>query len=125
MTADPDAALDALLDRYEQPAHRGRLAQPPARSATATNPRCGDVVTMFAHVHGDVLAAVSFEGAGCTISQVAADVVAELAEGQPLGAVARLSLREVLAVLGPDLVRTRLDCAGLALRTLQEAIASA
>jgi nitrogen fixation protein NifU and related proteins len=115
-------AVELLLDRYEQPGHRGRLPEPPARSATATNPRCGDVVTMFAEVRGDRLAAVTFEGAGCTISQVAADVAAELAEGKSLDDVASLTVEQVLAVLGPDVVRTRLDCAGLGLRTLQQAI---
>jgi nitrogen fixation protein NifU and related proteins len=113
-----EAAIEVLLDRYEQPARRGRLPAP-ALSATATNPRCGDVVTMFADVQGEVVARVSFEGAGCTISLAAADLVAELAEGQSLEAVARLRPHDVL---DPSLVRTRIDCASLALRTLQQAI---
>jgi nitrogen fixation NifU-like protein len=114
-------AVDLLLDRYEQPLRRGRLPAP-ARSATATNPRCGDVVTMFAEVGGGRVTRVAFDGVGCTISQVAADVVAELAEGQSLSAAGSLRLDQVLGVLGPEVVRTRLDCASLALRTLQQAI---
>jgi nitrogen fixation NifU-like protein len=121
---DRQAALERLLERYEQPAHRGGLPVPPARSARDTNPRCGDVVTMFAVVEGEQLERVTFDGAGCTVSQVAADLVAELAEGQPVGQVEALQLEDVLAALGPDLVRTRLDCAGLALRTLQRALAA-
>ena len=113
-----EAAIELLLDRYEQPLRRGRLPSP-ARSATATNPRCGDVVTMFAEVRAGVLTRVTFEGAGCTISQAAADLVAELAEGQSLDAVARILPHDVLA---PSVVRTRVDCASLALRTLQQAI---
>ena len=115
-----EAAIELLLDRFEQPLRRGRLPEPPARSATATNPRCGDVVTMFAEVHGGRVTRVSFEGAGCTISQAAADLVAELAEGESVERVARMLPGEVL---GGEVVRTRLDCASLALRTLQQALA--
>jgi nitrogen fixation protein NifU and related proteins len=122
MTLDRQAAIELLLERYEQPGHRGTLPEPPARSATATNPRCGDVVTMFAEVRGDLLGRVSFEGAGCTVSQVAADLVAELAEGRSLATVASIQVGDVLALLGRDVVRTRIDCAGLALRTLQQAL---
>ena len=114
-----EAAIELLLDRFEQPLRRGRLPEP-AVSATAPNPRCGDVVTMFADVQGDVVTRVSFEGAGCTISQAAADLVAERAEGQSLEAVARMLPHDVLELSG---VRTRIDCASLALRTLQQAIA--
>jgi nitrogen fixation NifU-like protein len=121
MTADRQSAIELLLDRYEQPTHRGQLPEP-ARSASGTNPRCGDVVTMYAEVHGDALARVTFEGAGCTVSQAAADVVAELTEGQSLEVVARMQPDQVLNLLGRDVVRSRLDCAGLALRVLQQAI---
>ncbi len=110
--------MERLMDRYEQPAHRGRLPAP-AVSATALNPRCGDVVTMFAEVRGGVLGRVTFDGAGCTISQAAADLTAELAEGQSLDAVARMLPHDVLDL---SVVRTRVDCASLALRTLQQAI---
>jgi nitrogen fixation NifU-like protein len=87
-----------------------------------TNPRCGDVVTLFVDVHGEYLRHVTFEGSGCTVSQVAADVVAELAEGQAVSSVSALQLRDVLDVLGPELVQTRLDCAELALRALHQVL---
>ena len=75
---------------------------------------------MYARVQEGVLSRVSFEGSGCTISQAAADLLAEHAEGHSIDAVARLVLEDVL---GHDIVRTRVDCASLALRTLQQAIA--
>jgi nitrogen fixation NifU-like protein len=119
--AEREAAIELLLDRFEQPLRRGRLPEP-ARSATATNPRCGDVVTMFAEVLEGVLVRVTFEGAGCTISQAAADLLAERAEGQSIEAVARMLPEDVF---GSPVARARLDCATLALRTLQHAILAA
>jgi nitrogen fixation NifU-like protein len=108
---------EELLDRYEQPTHRGALPSPPARRASATNPRCGDVVTMFTLVHEDRLR-VRFEGGGCTISQAAADVVAELADGQPVDSARHIDLDTVLERLGRQNVGSRLDCVSVGLRAL-------
>src|SRR5215207_2042448 len=110
--------VEELLDRYEQPSHRGTLPSPPARTASATNPRCGDLVTIFALVADDRLERVTFEGGGCTISQAAADVVAELAEGQPLLWVRDLKLDRLVERLGRQVVGSRLDCASVGLRAL-------
>src|SRR5919204_6118727 len=120
---DRQTAIELLLDRFEQPGRRGSLPSPPALSASATNPRCGDVVTMFADVEAERVQRVRFEGAGCTVSQVAADVTAELAEGRSVTEARALGLEAVLSVLGRELVQTRFDCAGLALRSLQQALA--
>lgn len=76
---------------------------------------------MFVDVAGDQVVRAVFDGAGCTISQAAADVTAELAEGRSVHEVHALGLDDVLEQLGP--VRTRLECAGLGLLTLQRALA--
>ncbi|HET6316329.1 MAG TPA: acylphosphatase [Chloroflexota bacterium] len=113
---------EEILDRYEAPLRRGTLAVPPARSARGTNPRCGDVVTMYASVRDGAVERVRFDGGGCTISQAAADIAAELAEGRALESVQRLQLSDVLERLGET---TRPDCASLGLHTLQQALAAA
>ncbi len=113
---------EQILDRYEAPLRRGALSSPPAVTASGTNPRCGDVVTMYGLVEGGALSRVSFEGSGCTISQAAADITAELAEGRSLDAVRRLQPADVVAQLGGT---ARLDCASLALHTLQQALSGA
>jgi nitrogen fixation NifU-like protein len=114
--------LEELLDRYEQPSHRGKQPVPPAHLASASNPRCGDVIRMFVTVEDERLVRVSFDGSGCTISQAAADVTAEMAEGLGLASALELDVDAVLDRLGRDAVRTRLDCASLGLHTLQHAL---
>jgi len=114
--------LEELLDRYEQPSHRGQQPVPPARAASASNPRCGDVISMFVTVEDERLVHVTFDGHGCTISQTAADVTAELAEGLDLTAALDLDTDAVLDRLGRDAVRTRIDCASLGLHTLHHAL---
>ena len=114
--------LEELLDRYEQPSHRGKQPVPPAHAASASNLRCGDVISMFVTVEDDRLVHVTFDGSGCTISQTAADVTAEMAEGLGLDDALGLDMDAVLDRLGRDAVRTRLDCASLGLHTLQHAL---
>ena len=114
--------LEELLDRYEQPSHRGKQPAPPAHLASASNPRCGDVLSMFVTIEDERLTRVSFDGSGCTISQAAADVTAEMAEGLSLAQARDLDVDAVLDRLGRDAVRTRLDCASLGLHTLHHAL---
>lgn len=122
MSRDRQAAINAVLERYEQPEHRGTLP-PPAVSAAGDNPRCGDTVTMYAQVQAGRLGRVRFEGAGCTISQVGADWAAALAEGGPAAEVLASRGEEVVQALalGP-LTAARLECATLGWRTLQRAL---
>ncbi len=115
--------VEAILDRFEAPLRRGALSVPPARAFSATNPRCGDVVTMFAVVEHGQVGRVRFQGSGCTISQAAADVAAEMGEGESVAVVLRLHLGDLLLRLGPWPLRTRLDCAALGLHALQRAVA--
>jgi len=79
---------------------------------------------MYALVDNGALAQVRFEGSGCTISQAAADVTAEVAEGLPIARALTLDLAIVRDRLGHDAVRTRLDCASLSLQTLLRALRS-
>jgi nitrogen fixation protein NifU and related proteins len=118
------AAIELVLERYERPTHRGALP-PPASAASATNPRCGDTVTMYVALDAAGLARVAFDGSGCTISQAAADVAAELADGGPPVAGLAIDEAAVLRALGDAPVRTRLECVRVSTRALRRALAEA
>lgn len=120
---DRQSVIELLLERYEHPSHRGVLPCPPARSATRTNPWCGDMVAVFAEVAGGVVTRASFQGAGCTISQVAADVAMELATGRTVQAVVALDAAAILGHLGTTVLDTRLECVRVSLRALRCAVA--
>ncbi|GAA2077388.1 Fe-S cluster assembly sulfur transfer protein SufU [Microbacterium hatanonis] len=42
------------------------------------NPICGDEITVRVHMEGDRVASLTWEGAGCSISQASASMLAEL-----------------------------------------------
>jgi nitrogen fixation protein NifU and related proteins len=119
---DRQAHIDLILDHYENPRHRGRL---PGASVVrkGTNPGCGDVVTFYLTVEpDDTVAAITFEGEGCTISQAGASMVAEMFAGKTLKEVEEMPADAILSMIGPEIAGTRLRCATLGLTTVREAV---
>ncbi len=54
------------------------------RVAAGNNPVCGDEVTVYLQVEGDRIADISFEGAGCAISQASTSVMTQRLKGRTL-----------------------------------------
>lgn len=70
---------DLILDHSKNRRGFG-LADPGAHSATVhqRNPICGDEITLRVDVDADRVASVSWEGAGCSISQASASMLVAL-----------------------------------------------
>lgn len=120
---DRQAYIELLLDHYENPRNRGKLADADVVLGGG-NPGCGDVVTIYLKVDDqDRIAAVTFEGEGCTISQAGASVVTELVTGKPLSEIEAMDLNAIIDELGRDVVISRTRCATLGLGTVKGAIA--
>lgn len=70
-----------ILDHNKRPRHRGKL--PTAnRVASGDNPTCGDNCTVYLRLEGDRIAEITFEGAGCAISQASASLMTTQLQGQ-------------------------------------------
>ena len=54
------------------------------RIASGNNPVCGDEITVFVQVDGDRIVDISFQGAGCAISQASASVMTQRLKGRTL-----------------------------------------
>jgi nitrogen fixation NifU-like protein len=128
------------------------LAEPGAHSATVhqRNPICGDEITLRVSVDGDRITSVTWEGAGCSISQASASMLVSLLqedggdEGMPrtdaeaLIASFRESLRsrgtipldeetfaDASALSGVSKFTARVKCAMLAWVALEEGLRQA
>ena len=73
---------DVILDHYKHPHHRG-LRDPFGAEVRHVNPTCGDEVTLRVALSGDGarVTDVSYDGQGCSISQAATSVLADLVIG--------------------------------------------
>ncbi len=88
-----------ILDHARHPHGRGLVAVAEGHlggESHQVNPTCGDEVTLRVDVvpavdgAGPVVAGVSWEGQGCSISQASASVMTELVSGRPVAEVERL-----------------------------------
>jgi nitrogen fixation NifU-like protein len=78
---------EIILDHYKNPHHAG-LREPFEAEVHHVNPTCGDEVTLRVHLEGEpgsqTVADVSYDAIGCSISQAAASVMADLVIGKPV-----------------------------------------
>lgn len=125
---DRQAHLDLLLEHYNHPSHREKLPDADV-SMPGGNPGCGDVVSVYLEVdqpEGEParVGRLGWVGSGCTISQAAASVVAEMMnENHPtLDEVLAMDYEDLVDTLGREVVSTRPRCATLALGTLKAAV---
>lgn len=136
-----DLYRDVILDHNRLPRNFGRL-EPPARSARGHNPLCGDQLTVYALLDGEVVRELRFEGAGCAISVASASLMTEAVKGKTRAEVARLfgivhdlltradapvpaELGKLAALSGVRDFPARVKCASLCWHTLNAALEGA
>jgi nitrogen fixation NifU-like protein len=72
---------EMILDHQRHPRNFRAIAQPD-RTARGYNPLCGDQVTVYLRLSGDVVCDVSFEGVGCAICTASASLMTEHVKGK-------------------------------------------
>lgn len=113
---------DALIDHYRNPRNRGALQDADFESGE-DNPSCGDSINIYGHVKDNRLIAVSFQGAGCVISQAAASMLTQTVIGMDLHEIMKLDANFMRQLVGIELGPTRVRCALLPLEALHKGIA--
>ncbi len=84
MSANLDSLYqEIILDHYKNPHHKG-LREPFEAQVHHVNPTCGDEVTLRVHLEDGVVADVSYDALGCSISQASASVMTDLIIGKPV-----------------------------------------
>ena len=88
-----DLYREIILDHYRTPRNRGELPSPPASRADGHNPLCGDEITVYLQLDGDVVTDVKVGGQGCSISQSSASMMTQAIKGHTVGEVRSLVRR--------------------------------
>ncbi|CAM4203313.1 MULTISPECIES: Fe-S cluster assembly sulfur transfer protein SufU [Corynebacterium] len=76
---------EVILDHYKNPQYAG-LREPYEAEVHHVNPSCGDELTLRVHLSedGKTVEDVSYDAAGCSISQASTSVMAEELKGLPV-----------------------------------------
>jgi nitrogen fixation protein NifU and related proteins len=134
---------EIILDHYRSPHHKG-LREPFEAQVHHLNPTCGDEITLRVHLDGDLVADVSYDGQGCSISQASASVLTDLVIGKPLAGALEIHeeflrlmqskgelvpdedvLEDAIAFAGVSRYPARIKCALLAWMAWKDATAQA
>lgn len=81
-----DLYQEVVLDHGKRPRNFGPLEGATHR-AEGLNPLCGDRITVYAKLDGDVVREARFEGSGCAISKASASVMTGVVKGKSSGEI--------------------------------------
>jgi nitrogen fixation NifU-like protein len=70
-----------ILDHNKKPRNFHKM-EAANRRAEGYNPLCGDQLTVYLDLEGDVVKDVSFEGSGCAISKASASMMTQALKGK-------------------------------------------
>lgn len=109
-----DLYQEIIVDHSKRPRNY-RAQEPPARAIEGFNPLCGDQVTVYVTVDGDLVTDVSFKGSGCAISTASASVMTESIKGKSTTEAQKLfDAFHTLVTKGPDALVAGADLGKLA-----------
>ena len=74
---------EVILDHYKRPQHKG-LATTYDAQVHHVNPSCGDEITLNVSLDGDKVAAITWDGVGCSISQASVSILSDLLLGKTI-----------------------------------------
>jgi nitrogen fixation NifU-like protein len=133
-----DLYQEVIFDHYKKPHNYHALAGA-NHVAHGHNRLCGDKLTVYLDVEGDVIRDLSFEGSGCAISTASASLMTDALKGKKLDEVEHLfqefhhmvthddaepdpDLGKLEVLAGVREFPARVKCATLAWHTLQAAL---
>jgi len=74
---------EVILDHYKHPQHKG-LATTYDAQVHHVNPSCGDEITLNVTLNADKVAAITWDGVGCSISQASVSILSDLLLGKSI-----------------------------------------
>ncbi|MFZ3591395.1 Fe-S cluster assembly sulfur transfer protein SufU [Bacillus sp. DJP31] len=129
-----------IMDHYKNPRNKGSLEDGNI-TIDMNNPTCGDRIQVQMKIEDGKVAAVKFDGDGCSISLASASMMTQAIKGQPVEIALRLSkifsdmmqnkeyddtidLEDIEALQGVAKFPARIKCATLAWKAMEKGIHS-
>ena len=130
---------EVILDHNRRP-HNFRVIEPASAKQEGYNPLCGDRMTLYLTLAGDVIKDVAFQGSGCAISKASASLMTDALKGKSIGEARALfdqfhamitsnpetpaaDLGKLSVLAGVREFPTSVKCASLAWHTMKAAVA--
>ena len=111
---------DKVMDHFQNPRNVGVIEDADGVGEVG-NPVCGDLMTFYIKVNGDVLTDVKFQTFGCGAAIAVSSIVSEMAMGKTLEEAGKITKEVVAEQLG-GLPAQKMHCSNLGADALTEAI---
>lgn len=137
-----DLYQQIIIDHNRNPRNFRKLDNA-NRTAHGDNPLCGDKITLYLRLDGDLIVDAGFQGSGCAISKASASLMTSAVKGKTAAAAEALfsafhsmvmgdsgappdatTLGKLAAFAGVRQFPVRVKCANLAWHTLHAALAA-
>jgi nitrogen fixation NifU-like protein len=136
-----DLYQEVILDHNRRP-RNFRAIEEATRKQEGFNPLCGDRLTLYVKLDGDVIRDVSFQGIGCAISKASASLMTDALKGKTVDEARAMfdrfhemvtsspdappaDLGKLSVLAGVREFPTRIKCASLPWHTLKAAVSEA
>jgi nitrogen fixation NifU-like protein len=133
-----DLYQEVILDHNRRP-RNFRVIDPASAVQEGFNPLCGDRLTLYLTLDGNVIRDVAFQGSGCAISKASASIMTEVLKGRTVDEARALfekfhrlitsdpsapaeDLGKLSALTGVREFPTRIKCASLAWHAMKAAV---
>ena len=134
-----DLYQEVILDHNRRP-HNFRVIDPASAKQEGYNPLCGDRLTLYLTLDGNVIKDVAFQGSGCAISKASASLMTDVLKGKSVNEARELfdqfhamitsnpetpapDMGKLSVLAGVREYPTRVKCASLAWHTMKAAVA--
>jgi nitrogen fixation NifU-like protein len=141
--SDLDELYQQIIVEHNRSPRNFKRIDDATRTADGDNPLCGDRITLYVKLDGDVISDIGFQGKGCAISRSSASLMTGAVKGKTVAEAEKLfrvfremvagehamvdpqSLGKLAAFAGVRQFPSRVKCANLAWHTLHAALAGA
>jgi nitrogen fixation NifU-like protein len=82
MNADLEELYQSIILDHNRRPQNYRLMPEASAHAEGVNPMCGDQLTVWLRMNGEVVEDVSFQGSGCAISKASASLMTQAVKGK-------------------------------------------
>jgi nitrogen fixation NifU-like protein len=106
-----------LMAHFNNPLNKGKMKDYDI-VYNLENELCGDDITVYMRMKGDVIDEIKFDGDGCMVSIASASLLTQYVKGKTVEEVTNIGDVMLKTILGADIEPSRLRCATLSLRAI-------
>ena len=118
---DRDIYREEILEHYRHPQNFGAVKKK-THSVSASNPLCGDNITIELRVQAGKVNDVGFTGSGCALSTASASLFTEWLRGKDLAQLKKVKDAKLFKLIEVPITPVRHQCVLLPLHALKRSL---